>query len=294
MFLLIFTNPLILSYLIIKFVKNLNIYKMKYITICCLSIILILSSCKKQENQDKEAESKEMKTEEKVEESKITLSKFEDSPMFEEATINLNDPEVGDINEDTNEAKVNFDFTVENYELGVQTEGAGENGLANSAKGQHIHFILDNAPYSAHYESSFSKKISEGHHVLLAFLSRSYHESVKNAFLVQTVTIGEPEGEAPDLSAPHLFYSRPKGTYSGKDTEKLLLDFFLVNTEISKNGNHVLATINGEEFTITEWAPYVIEDLEKGKVEIQLQLVDAEGNLIPGPFNDVTRTVTLN
>ena len=190
-------------------------------------------------------------------------------------------------------AKVSYDFKVENYELGVQTPGAGENGLANSGKGQHIHYILDNAPYSAHYEASFTKEIEEGHHVLLAFLSRSYHESVKNAFLVKPITIGEPEGEAPDLTAPHLFYSRPKGTYSGKDTEKLLLDFFLVNTEISEDGNKVMANINGKEFTITEWAPYVIEGLDKGEVKISLQLVDADGNLIPGPFNDVTRTVTL-
>ncbi len=266
---------------------------MKNLIIAFLSFMFILSSCKNQDNKDKEAENKEVETQEKVEESKITLSKFEDSPKFAEAKISLNKPAVGQISEDTGKAEVKFNFNVENYELGLQTDGAGENGLANSGNGQHIHFILDNAPYSAHYEPSFSKEIGEGHHVLLAFLSRSYHESVKNAFLVQPVTVGEPQGEAPDLSAPHLFYSRPKGTYSGKDTEKLLLDFFLVNTEISETGNKVKATINGEEFTITEWVPYVIEGLDKGEVKIQLQLVDAEGNLIPGPFNDVTRTVTL-
>lgn len=266
---------------------------MKNLVISCLSLLLILMSCKKQADQNKETENKEVNTEEKAEESKITLSKFEDSPKFEDAKISLNEPDVSEISEESGKAEVKFDFNVENYELGIQTDGAGENGLANSGNGQHIHFILDNAPYSAHYEPSFSKEIEEGHHVLLAFLSRSYHESVKNAFLVQPVTVGDPEGEAPDLTAPHMFYSRPKGTYSGKDTEKLLLDFFLVNTEISETGNKVKATINGEEFTITEWVPYVIEGLDKGEVEIQLQLVDAEGNLIPGPFNDVTRTVTL-
>ncbi|MBS3738418.1 hypothetical protein [Mesohalobacter halotolerans] len=266
---------------------------MKNLVISCLSLLLILMSCKKQADQNKETENKEVNTEERAEESKITLSKFEDSPKFEDAKISLNEPDVSEISEESGKAEVKFDFNVENYELGIQTDGAGENGLANSGNGQHIHFILDNAPYSAHYEPSFSKEIEEGHHVLLAFLSRSYHESVKNAFLVQPVTVGDPEGEAPDLTAPHMFYSRPKGTYSGKGTEKLLLDFFLVNTEISETGNKVKAKINGEEFTITEWVPYVIEGLDKGEVEIQLQLVDAEGNLIPGPFNDVTRTVTL-
>ncbi len=267
---------------------------MKNLTISFLTLIMILVSCKKEDTKDKEMENEEVETKEKVEESNITLSKFEDSQKFKEAKISLNEPVVSEINEKSGNAEVKFDFNVENYELGVQTDDAGENGLANSGNGQHIHFILDNAPYSAHYEPSFTKEIEEGHHVLLAFLSRSYHESVKNAFLVQPVTVGEPEGDAPDLTAPHMFYSRPKGTYSGKDTEKLLLDFFLVNTEISETGNKVKATINGEEFTITEWVPYVIEGLDKGEVKIQLQLVDDNDKVIPGPFNDVTRTVTLN
>lgn len=263
---------------------------MKNYSLLFIVLMLVFTSCK---NQKEESEEKVTTPEEQVEESSITLTKLEDSQKFPEAKISLPDPEISAIDGETGVAKVSYDFKVENYELGVQTPGAGENGLANSGKGQHIHYILDNAPYSAHYEASFTKDVEEGHHVLLAFLSRSYHESVKNAFLVKPITIGEPDGEAPDLSAQHLFYSRPKGTYSGKDTEKLLLDFFLVNTEISEDGNKVIANVNGEEFTITEWAPYVIKGLDKGEVKISLQLVDADGNLIPGPFNDVTRTVML-
>jgi len=254
-----------------------------------LMLLLVISSCKKEQNKSEETEQEKVE----VEETKITLSKLEGSTAYPDATISLEEPVISEINEESGKSKVDFNFIVENYELGAQTPEAGKNALANSGKGQHIHFILDNDPYSAHYESSFSKEIGEGHHVLLAFLSRSYHESVKNAYLVQPITVGAPDGEAPDLKAPHMFYSRPKGTYTGKDTEKLLLDFFLVNTEISKDGNKVMATINGEKFTITEWAPYVIEGLDKGEVTINLKLVDAEGNSIPGPFNDVTRTVTL-
>ena len=34
-------------------------------------------------------------------------------------------------------------FEVDNFELGEQTQGAIQNGLANSSKGQHIHFITN-------------------------------------------------------------------------------------------------------------------------------------------------------
>lgn len=188
-----------------------------------------------------------------------------------------------------------FDFAAANYGLGEQTSDAATKGIANSAQGQHIHLILNNGPYSAHYEAGFEKELEDGHHVMLAFLSRSYHESVKSAgaAVIKQFTVGGAEAQEVDLSAPHLFYSRPKGTYKGGDIGKLMLDFFLVNTEISEAGNKVRATINGTEFTFSEWVPYVIEGLSPGEVTIRLELIDAEGNPVPGPYNDVTRTVTL-
>ncbi|MDY8134865.1 hypothetical protein [Aquimarina sp. 2201CG5-10] len=95
------------------------------------------------------------------------------------------------------------------------------------------------------------------------------------------------------IETPTLIYSRPKGEYAGKDTEQILLDFFVLNTTLSENGHKVRATINDKEFMITEWVPYVIKGLPKGTVSIQLELLDENGVLIPGPFNQVTRTVTL-
>lgn len=212
------------------------------------------------------------------------------SPRFAGATLALDGVE-GQLPS----GAVAFGFQVSGYELGVQTSDAGANGLANSAQGQHIHLILDNGPYSAHYEPTFERDIEDGHHVLLAFLSRSYHESVKEptAYVLGQFTVGEGDAEAIDLEAPHLFYSRPKGVYKGADTERLMLDFFLANTTLSADGNRVRATINGTEFVFTEWVPYVVEGLPMGEIEITLELLDSAGEPVPGPFNSVTRTVTL-
>merc|ERR1712070_1001093 len=96
-----------------------------------------------------------------------------------------------------------------------------------------------------------------------------------------------------DLTNEHLFYSRPKGVYEGEATEKLLLDFYLINTKIAANGNKVRATIQDTEFLIDEWAPYYIEGLPKGEISIKLELINANGDLIASPFNPATRTVTL-
>ena len=183
-----------------------------------------------------------------------------------------------------------FSFNIENYDLGIQTSKNFDYQLANSAKGQHIHFIINNGPYSAHYMDSFSKDFKKESNVILAFLSRSYHESVKNKDAFILTQVGENQV---DLESEFLFYSRPKGTYKGTDTEKLLLDFYLVNTEISSNGNKVRATIQSTEFIIDEWAPYYIKGLPKGEINIKLELIDSSDNLIETPFNPSTRKVIL-
>ena len=215
---------------------------------------------------------------------KITLSKLEGSPPYLNAKISTASITLVD------DKEYAFSFDISDYELGAQTINTVENQLANSGKGQHIHFIVNNGPYSAHYTNNFKKKLNNDNNVILAFLSRSYHESVKNPNAFILTQIGESKI---DLDNEFLFYSRPKGTYKGKDTEKLLLDFYLINTTISPYGNKVKATINDTEFIITEWSPYYLEGLKKGEVKIKLELINSEGKLIDSPFNTSIRTVNL-
>ena len=213
----------------------------------------------------------------------ISITKVEGSPEYSNSVLKMNEP----ISLDEG---YKFSFDVNQYELGMQTLKDFDYQLANSAKGQHIHFIVNNGPYSAHYSESFTKKLDEKNNIILAFLSRSYHESVKNS---NAFVLTQTGNEKIDLTDEFLFYSRPKGTYKGVDTEKLLLDFYLVNTNLSSTGNKVKATIQDTEFIIDEWAPYYIEGLPKGEIKIKLELIDASGNLVDSPFNPSNRTVIL-
>ena len=215
---------------------------------------------------------------------KITLSKLEGSPPYLNAKISTASITFVD------EKEYIFSFDISDYDLGEQTINTVDNQLANSGKGQHIHFIVNNGPYSAHYTNNFKKKLNDNNNVILAFLSRSYHESVKNPKAFVLTQIGENKI---DLNKEFLFYSRPKGTYKGKDTEKLLLDFYLINTTISPEGNKIKASINNTEFIITEWAPYYLQGLPKGEIKIKLELLNSEGKLVDSPFNPSERTVIL-
>ena len=259
---------------------------MKKLSLLILLFAITISCKKVQEKKELNENTKKV--------TEITIEKLTNSPSYKEALLQLKEP---NNTKNIKNGAVDFKFEVNNYKLGAQTDSPNANILANSGKGQHIHFILNNEPYSAHYTSNFTKELPSGVHHLVAFLSRSYHESVKNeeSVVFKKFEVGENPKDTIGIneSAPTLIYSRPKGTYKGKDADALLLDFFVLNTTLSVNGNKVKATINGKEFMITEWKPQIIKGLPKGEITIELELIDANGNFIDGPFNKVKRTVTL-
>ena len=241
----------------------------------------------------------------------IKIFESKGSPAYSDAELKLASPYDGAL---LKEGKDTFHFEVKNYELGAQTPDATQKLCANSSKGQHIHFIMDNEPYVASYSPQIVYDMKPGHHVLLAFLSRSYHESIKSkkAFVLKQFNVpveATPKGTTLhrgdytdklsvftkfDESAPHLFYSRPKGEYVNEiETKRIMLDFYLVNCNLSPDGYKVRATINGNVFVLTKWEPYIIEGLKLGEQKIKLELIDKTGQLVKSPFNGVERTFTL-
>lgn len=279
------------------------------LTILSFTVLLILSGCGggKSDKAMNESDKSDMKMDSTATTDKMSddmkgmkvmnrgglkVYQYTESPTFDDASLSIANPKNG---AEVSAGKVAVEYDVQNYKLGAQTEDATDNGLANSGKGQHIHAILNNQPYMAYYEPRFEKELEPGNYVLLSFLSRSYHESLKNESAMDLIQfkVGDTDEESVDLNAPQLFYSRPKGTYKGDDMKKLLLDFYLVNCDLSEDGYKVRATINGIEFMLTDWTAYLVEGLDPGEVTVNLALLDAEGNLVESPYNPSERTVIL-
>ena len=257
--------------------------------IMVFSLLSVLAACDgNQSNETTETSNNQdiVKTK-----TQLTLTEIS-SPEFPEAALEMNEPLEG-ANYET--GKIVFKYNIKNYNLSVQTLDADAKQCANSGKGQHIHFIVNGEPYKALYTPDYEAEFKDGSYVVLSFLSRSYHESLKHygAYVLTQFTVGDDKESTVDLTAPHMFYSRPKGEYKGSDTKKVILDFYLVNTDLSPEGNKVRATINDEQFLIDKWAPYFMEGLPFGENSIKLELVDNLGNVIKGPFNTVERKITL-
>ena len=192
--------------------------------------------------------------------------------------------------------KGTFNYTIAgDYELGKQTDDAESVMCANSDQGQHVHLIIDNAPYIAKYDATFDEPVTNGEHYILTFLSRSYHESIKTDQAHRAVKANVTNssfGEPTEITDPMLFYSRPKGTYTGKkETENVMLDFYPVNAPLGDE-YQVKAEINGKEFMIEDWKPYFIKGLPLGENTVTLTLM-AGDSIVDAPLNPVVRTFTL-
>jgi len=234
----------------------------------------------------------------------VALASVSPSPEFPTASLAVKSVKAEKVGKDS--AKVSFEFDVKNYELKMQTADNANKMCNNSDKGQHIHFILDNGPYKALYEPKNEVTLpNDGKdHYLMAFLSRSYHESVKSkgAAVVYHFKIDEKGNlkKLDDPKTPMLFYSRPKGEYFGKDVNNVLLDFYVWNCTLAPDGYKVKADISNEVIdaqkltaTIDKWEPHFIQNLGLGKCKVSLSLIDKDGKQVDGPMTSAGREFTL-
>lgn len=137
--------------------------------ILALIFSVSLYSCSSQLKDNTETTTPEVVQENPFSKNGITLIESTEDIPFHDAMIEMNLPSQ---NTQLNPGPIEFAFNVKNYVLGNQTPDATSKKCANAAKGQHIHLILNNEPYTAHYESQFNQELTEGNYVALAFLSR--------------------------------------------------------------------------------------------------------------------------
>lgn len=201
-----------------------------------------------------------------------------------QVSLELTSPKADEVLESGDEVEVGFKVT--NYRTGKEI-------------GQHVHVIVDNEPYIAHYnadEPLMLKDLEPGTHTLRVFPARHYHLSLKKGEVFKTRTFHVQEKTEDfkfDASKPFITYSRPKGSYDTEAAKELLLDYYVSNIELGEDAK-VVYGVDGKETEMTEWKPVLLPALEPGEHEITLKLVDGEGNVIEnGGYNNTTRTITV-
>jgi hypothetical protein len=181
-------------------------------------------------------------------------------------------------------------FIVQGKTLGTKTEGAENFEGRKSELGTYLHVLLNDSIHIRNSYRLIPYTLPDGSYKMLAFISRSYDESVKLPSASYAKYFEVKSGrtvKSTSLDAAVLCLNSPYGTYSKDEADNILLDFYLYKTVIGKNGNRVSVNIdNQKNFLIEDWKAYYIKGLGLGEHSISLELQNSLGQVIYGPVNE--------
>lgn len=204
---------------------------------------------------------------------------------------------------------------VTGFSLGTDSDFLRKKEIFNDNEGQSLHVFIDNQPYFSLNEALINAlddveeyfdqtaefkipfKLQPGMHIIRVFPVRSFNESLKDEGCFAASTFyykDKTENSQIDLSAPYLTYNEPQGEYSYNNGEPILLDFYITNCQLSRDGYKVRLTIDNDiQRTLFAWQPYYIYGMKKGSHRIRLELLDPQNRPMGGLFNDVQRTIVI-
>lgn len=202
------------------------------------------------------------------------------------------------------------------FPLGVKTRVPYLPSLRESEYGQHVRVVVDNREYFSLYLNaedsadanldvyrktlsySLPKDLQNGEHIVRVFPVLSFGESVKKPRNFDVTTFYKNTDEPvvdQSLTAPYITYNEPQGEYKLEDpSDPVLLDFYLSNCTLSREGYRVEVTIDGEKMGyLYQWSPYLIYGLKKGTHNIRVVLVGPDDQIVPGDFNVNERNIVI-
>ena len=98
-----------------------------------------------------------------------------------------------------------------------------------------------------------------------------------------------------DLQKPYLTYNEPQGKYPYSQSNPILLDFLISNCDLSSDGYKVALMIDGQNIqALTDYTPYYIYNLNRGKHKIRLELLDENDKIVPGFSNMIERDIEID
>ena len=242
----------------------------------------------------------------------VRLVPVDPTPEPDHVTTKILFPQNGEVK---NSSPIKGQIKVEGFPLGVDSEFPRKKEIYNDNEGQALHIFIDNQPYftvnealidalddaeeyfdqTAEFEIPF--RLQPGMHVIRTFPVRSFNESLKDdGCFAASVFYYQKKAENPqiDLSLPYITYNEPQGEYSYHNGEPILLDFYVTNCKLSKDGYKVRVTLdNNNQRTLSSWQPFYIYGLKKGVHRVRLELLDPTNKPVGGLFNDVQRTIVI-
>lgn len=194
----------------------------------------------------------------------ITLFKITQE-NYGDAILELNSPTENQQLSD--KQGINFNFNAVNFPF---------------TNGKHIALWIPSKGIQRITTADYTSKLSSGSFTTLSFLCDEDGLSIKQpeAYALRSFNVGKHSDINYSDSAMVILNAIHQNT-----SFTPLVDFYLANTNISKEGNTLQLSIDSSEFQIHNWSAYKINGLAKGKHKIKIQLVNHKGEHFKSPYS---------
>lgn len=249
---------------------------------------------------------------EKQEKEEVRVLPVARTPESNTTSVTVSVPKNGTV---LKGSRVWIQTRVDGFPLGMDSQFDRKTEVVGTKMGQTLHVVIDNDPYFAvnepaldpfneegyYYDTNYKfqvpRSLEDGEHVARVFPARSYGESLKGeqTFSVIVFYVNTKNDKRKyDLSKPYLTYNEPSDRMPLVEGKPVLLDFYISNCELSRDGYKVRLKIDGKVIrTLISWQPYYIYGLKRGTHVVELELLDPSGKVVNGPFSTAERTITV-
>lgn len=249
-----------------------------------------------------------------VQQKFVTFVEF-DEQSSDSISSKLVFPQNGGVEESN---KIDVKITLDDFSLGAKTTlPASLDGLQVENNEQRIVVLMDESEYTSlsaidelsadadvnivkNIVSTKLSNVQDGMHVLRVFPVTSYGTTIKkkSAFDAHAFYVKKKLGNevSQKLSAPFITYNQPRGEIVTENkSTPVVLDFYVSNCALSKDGYKVKISIDGEHtYTSTEWNALLVNGLDCGSHTVEIQLVDSDDKNVEGVFSQAKHTFSLN
>lgn len=233
------------------------------------------------------------------------------TPESNNVTVGIMQPQNREIAEKN---PVPIQVLLSGFPLGTNSDFPRAEQLRVNSIGQTLNFIIDDQPpFSVgdevlnvfdgsenYFEDLITVTVpwalEKGEHLLRIFPARSFDEGLKGegAFVSRIFYFQEQGSPVYDLKAPFITYNQPYGKFKYARGAPILLDFYVVNCELSSDGYKVKLSIDDRsEKVISLWVPYYIYGLPVGTHKVRLELLDQNGAVVSGKLTSVERVIEI-
>lgn len=179
-------------------------------------------------------------------------------------------------------------------------------------EGSYVQFVLDNTPYKPVTDLKTpldltalapGGSLAEGEHLIAAFVCRKNGESIKgpSSIAVRRFWTGKRTPSTWDPNrGPFVVLGHPYGTYKVDGGGDPLVDWYVLNATLGQKDYSIRAVLKGPgikddgiQRIISDWRTHIILSAHEGQYTLQFDLLDRNGDPVPGPGNSSTRTFTV-